>query len=144
MENNISRMGNHVYVKNGLKAVALYKKAFHLEENDDPWVDDEGLLVHQALWRNGELFLSVSENKHLPDGFMEQYSDEVCPAMLFCVYYYNEEDLRRTFELLTKDAKKYNELHPEGEDIICDVIDSFGVFWHLRFPKDPNVSYVPK
>ncbi len=144
MENYTSKIGNHVYVKEGVEAVKLYKEAFRLEEEGEPWLDDEGFIVHQTLVRNGELFLSVSENKHLPDGFNKLYSSGVCPAMLFCVYYYSEEDLRRTFELLSKDAKKYTEIQVEGKDIICEVIDKFGVFWHLRFPKDQNASFIPK
>ncbi len=144
MENYTSKIGNHVYVKGGAEAVELYKEAFRLEAEGEPWLDDEGFIVHQALVRNGELFLSVSENKYLPDGFIELYSADVCPIMLFCVYYRNEEDLRRTFELLCKAAKKYTEIQAEGEDIICEVIDKFGVFWHLRFPKDQNASFIPK
>lgn len=144
MENYTSKIGNHVYVKGGAEAVELYKEAFRLEEEAEPWLDEEGLIIHQALVRNGELFLSVSENKHLPAGFIERYSADGCPPMLFCVYYRNEADLRRTFELLSKDAKKYTELQAEGKDIICEVLDKFGVFWHLRFPKDQNASFIPK
>jgi uncharacterized glyoxalase superfamily protein PhnB len=144
MGNYTSKIGNHVYVKGGKEAVKLYKEAFLVEEEGEPWLDNEGLIIHQTLVRNGELFLSVSENKYLPAGFIERYSADVSPTMLFCVYYRNEEDLRRTFELLCKDAKRYTEIQVEGKDMICEVIDKFGVFWHLRFPKDQNVSFIPQ
>ncbi len=144
MNNYSSKIGNHVYVKGGLEAVALYKEAFRLEVENEPWLDDEGLIVHQALLQNGELFLSVSENKHLPNGFIEQYSTDVCPVMLFCVYFYTGKDLRRTFEILSKDAKRYTDIQAEGKDTICEVVDKFGVFWHLRFPNNQSASFIPK
>ena len=144
MENYTSKFGLHVYVKGSIEAVKLYKEAFKLEEEGEPWLDDEGLIIHQALVRNGVLFLSISENKHLPNGFIKRYSADVCPTMLFCVYFRNEEDLRRTFELLSKDGSSCTELQAEGEDIVCDVIDKFGVFWHLRLPKDQNAPFIPK
>ena len=144
MENYTSKIGSHVYVKGSIDAVELYKEAFRLEEEGEPWLDEEGLIVHQALTRNGVLFLSVSENKHLPDGFIKRYSAEMCPTMLFCVYFHNEDDLRRTFELLSEGGISCTELKAIGEDIVCDVIDKFGVFWHLRFPKNQNASFIPK
>lgn len=144
MTKYISRIGNHVYVKDGVKAVKLYKDAFALEQDGEPWLDDDGLIIHQTLVRNGELFLSVIESKYLPNGFIEQYAPDQCPAMLFCVYFRSEEDLRNTFECLSIDAKKYTEVQAEGDDINCEVIDKFGVFWHLRFPNDLNDSFIPK
>lgn len=58
-------IGNHVYIRGGVEAVRLYKEAFNLEENK-PWLDDEGLIIHQELLRNGELFLSVIEESSTP------------------------------------------------------------------------------
>jgi uncharacterized glyoxalase superfamily protein PhnB len=144
VENYTSKIGNHVYVKGGAQAVELYKEAFRLEEQGKPWLDDEGLIIHHQLLRNGEPFLSISENKHLPDGFIKHYSADVCPAMLFCVYFRNEDDFRRTFELLSKEGNSCTGAKVEGEDTICDLIDKFGIFWHLRFPKNQNAPFIPK
>ena len=56
MENNISRIGPHVYVKGSTEAVKLYKKAFGLEDKGRPAVDDKGDLYYSCLAKNGEFF----------------------------------------------------------------------------------------
>jgi len=134
VENYSSKIGNHVYVRNGLEALEFYKEAFALKKRGYPWLDDDGTLIHQELLRDGELFMSVTDSKHLPDGFIDQYSNDTCPTMLFCVYFHSESNFRQTYEILSKDGKLCNEIQPEGNDIICEVIDKFGVFWHLRVP----------
>jgi len=145
MENYTSRIGNHVYVKNSAEAVKLYKKAFKLEKRGEPWLDDDGFIIHQELLRNGELFLSISDYKHLPnENFVKKHFNDVRPTMLFCAYFHNEDDLRRTYELLSNKENLCTELKLESEDLISEVIDKFGVFWHLRVPKDWNANFVPK
>lgn len=145
MENYISRIANHVYVKGGTEAVKLYKEAFKLEEKGKPWLDDDGILVYQELLRNGEHFISVSEDKHLSDGVKREYPDVVRPTMMNLVYFSNEDDLRRAFELLYKDKNPCTGIRTEGHSVnSCDMIDEFGVLWHLCVPKDWNASFIPK
>jgi len=63
----MSRIGNHVYTKDAVEAVRLYKEAFDLEEKGKPWLDNEGLVVHQDTPRkNGDLFIGVTDYSHLP------------------------------------------------------------------------------
>ena len=144
MANYCSKLGNHIFAKDCAEAVRLYKLAFKLETESEPWLDDDGLIIHQDLLRNGETFLSVSENKYLPDSFIEKFSDKGCPPMLFCVYFNSKNDLCRTVEILVTDGSASTDLQEEGDDVICDLIDKFGVFWHLRFPKNQNSSFIPK
>ncbi|GHU43987.1 hypothetical protein FACS1894193_11720 [Bacilli bacterium] len=144
MTHYISKIRNHVYVENGQEAVKFYKEAFNLELSE-PWLDDDGLIVHQDLLQNGELYLSISERKYLPDRrFIDKFTIDVCPAMLFYVFFSHEADLRRTFEMLKKDASLCKEVSVEEQDWVCEVIDQFGVFWHLRVPKHLNESGIPE
>lgn len=143
MGNFISRISSHIYIEGALEAVKLYKEAFGLEDRGTPWIDDEGVLVYQELGRNGELFISVSENKHLFSEFIQDYPEGVNPTMLFIVYFENEDDLRRAFDLLYKEGNPCTGVKPE-EDIICAFIDKFGVYWHLQVPSDWNASYIPR
>ena len=101
------------------------------------------MLVYQELGRNGELFISVSENKHLFAEFLKDYPEGVCPRMLFIVYFENEDDLRRAFRLLYKEGNPSTGVKSEG-DIICAFIDAFGVCWHFQVPKDWKASYIPQ
>ena len=140
----ISKIGSHVYVKGGKDAVTLYKKTFKLDETGEPWLDDNGFIIHQQLERNGELFLSVSEDRHLPDEFIKTYPDNKCPVMLFCVYFQNEDDFKGAFMLLNEGSKMAAAPRLEGCDIICEVLDRFDVFWHLRVPKDWNAPFIPQ
>ena len=143
MGNFISKICSHIYVAGALEAVKLYKEAFRLEDRDAPWIDDDGVLVYQELGRNGELFISVSEDKHLFAEFIKYHPDGVRPLMLFIVYFENEDDLRRAYELLYKEGNSSTGVRPDG-DTICAFIDTFGVYWHFQVPKDRNASFVPK
>ena len=135
-----SRIGNHIYTKDAAEAVKLYKEAFDLVEEGKPWLDSEGLIIHQDLVRkNGDLFIGVTDYHHLPnDVFIKKFTTDVCPPMLFYVFYLTEDELRRTFMVLSKSAMLCREPEPEGQDIVCEVIDKFGVFWHLRFVAQEN------
>ena len=138
----ISKICSHIYVEGALEAVKLYKEAFELEDRGTPWLDEDGVLVYQELGRNGELFISVSEDKHLFAEFKRDYPDGVSPTMLFIVYFENEDYLRRAYRLLYKEGNPCTGVKTEG-DIICAFIDSFGVSWHFQVPKDWNASFVP-
>ncbi len=52
----MSKIGSHIYAKGGLTAIEFYKKAFELEEEGKPWLDEDGILIHQNLLRNDGLF----------------------------------------------------------------------------------------
>ena len=144
MSNCISKIGNHVYVNGGADAVKLYKKAFKLDETNGAWLDGDGYIIHQQLERNGELFLSVSEDRHLPYEFSNKCPDGTRSVMLFCVYFQNEDDFNSAFGLLNEGSETVAKPRPEGNDIICDVRDRFGVFWHLRVPKNWNAQFIPR
>ena len=137
-----SRIGNHIYTKNAVEAIKLYKEAFDLAEKGKPWVDDEGLIVHQDLVRkNGDLFLGVTDYNHLPnDTFIKKFTTDACPPMLFYVFYKTEDELRKTFAVLSEGATLCRSLEAEGKDVVCEVIDKFGVFWHLSFVAQENQS----
>ena len=56
-------------------------------------------------------------------------------------YLFKEEDeLRRAFAVLSEQATLCRELEPEGNDLVCEIVDKFGVFWHLRFVAQENHS----
>lgn len=137
-----SRIGNHIYTKDAAGAVKLYKEAFDLLEKGEPWLDSEGLIIHQDLvQKNGDLFIGVTDYHHLPnDVFVRKFTTDVCPPMLFYVFYLTEDNLRRTFAILSDRATLCRELESEGKDIVCEIIDKFGVFWHLRFVAQENQS----
>lgn len=133
MNTGMSRIKSHVYVRNGIEAVDLYKKAFNLDEKESERIlDKEGFIWHCVLTRNGEEYISISEEKHLPDALIKEYSDDIRPLMLFKVEFENEEDLRNAFSLLSEGGNPCEGLKVEPWSIIsCDVIDKFGVFWYL-------------
>ena len=137
-----SRIGNHVYTRDAAEAIELYKEAFDLVAQGKPWLDSEGRIIHQDLVRkNGDLFLGVTDYNHLPnEAFKQKFTTDVCPPMLFYVFYLDEDELRKTFAVLSAGAKLCKELAPEGEDMVCEVIDKFGVFWHLRKVAQENLN----
>jgi PhnB protein len=132
MDINISRIKSHVYVKGSLEAVELYMEAFGLEKESEYILDAEGNIWHCVLTRNGEEYMSISEDKYLPEDLLKKYSDEIRPIMLFKVEFEKEDDLKKAFELLSKNGNPCAGLKVEPWSIIsCDVIDKFGVFWYL-------------
>ena len=135
-----SRIGNHIYAKDAAGAIRLYKAAFGLEEKGEPWLDGEGRIVHQDLIRkNGDLFIGVTDYNHLPnDAFIKKFATGACPPMLFYVFYKSKDELRRSFAVLSEGATLCRDLEPEGNDIVCEIIDKFGAFWHLRYVAQEN------
>jgi uncharacterized glyoxalase superfamily protein PhnB len=136
----VSRIGNHIYAKGADRAIELYKAAFDLVEKGEPWKDSDGVIIHQDLWsKNGNLFLSVTEYKHLPnDSFIKKFSTDNCLTMLFFVFFSGESELRKTYEILSEHTRLFREIESEGTDLVCELIDKFGVFWHLRVPTDKD------
>jgi uncharacterized glyoxalase superfamily protein PhnB len=130
---NISKIKSHVYIKNSVEAVKLYKEAFKLDEKEGERIlDDDGNIWHCVLLKNGEEYLSVSEDKYLPENLIRAYSEDIRPLMLFKVEIEDETDLKRAFELLSKDGNSCAGLKTDPWSIVsCDVIDRFGVFWYL-------------
>ncbi len=137
----VSRIGNHVYVKGADEAIKVYKEAFGLVEKGEPWLDEEALIIHQDLvQKNGDMFLSLTEYKHLPNSrFIEKFSIENCPPMLFYVFFSSKDDLHKAFSVLSVNAILCRDLETEGNDIVCEIIDKFGVFWHFRLPENQTV-----
>lgn len=133
MNNNISRIKSHIYVKGSIEAVRLYKEAFRLDEKEKELIlDNDGDIWHCVLTRNGEEYMSISEDKYLPDELIKDYSGDIRPIMLFKVEFKVEDDLKRAFDLLSRDGNPCSGLKVEPWSVIsCDVIDKFGVFWYL-------------
>lgn len=145
MGNNISKIGAHIYVKDGLQAVKIYTEAFMLDECGDPWLDEDGVLIHQELRLDGELFMSVTDERYLDDVMKMASVDGVHPIMMHTLYFRRTEDLRRAQKILYKAGNPFTGLRQEGHSILsCDMIDRFGVLWHLCAPKDWGSSFIPK
>lgn len=145
MKNHISKIGIHLYIKDGLKAVKTYKEAFELDEESEPWLDDKGVLIHQELRLNGELFMSITDKEHLDDVMKKVYLEGEKPIMMNTLYFREENKLKKACEILYTEGNPYTGLREEGHSIIsCDIIDKFGVLWHFCVPKDWNSSFVPK
>ena len=142
----MSRVGTHVYVKDALKAVEVYKEAFKLEAVGEPWLDDEGVLIHQDLQLGGKHFMGVTDELHHGEE-MKEFLGGTRLTMLNTVYFVKPKDLRKTFELLYKEGNPSTGLAwGNGEDVIsCDVtfVDRFGVFWYFGVPNDWNVPFIP-
>lgn len=144
MGNYIGKICNHIYAEGAQEAVKLYKKAFNLEEAE-PLLDENGFIIHQNLLQDSELYISVTEKKYLPDDrFVKLFDTSVCPAMLFYIFFSHEDDLRKAYIVLQKDGTLCKDVYVEENDIVCEVIDKFGVFWHLRVPKHLNESGIPE
>jgi len=142
-------MGNHVFVRNGVEAVRFYKEAFNLTDEGELWLDDEGYLVHRELLRDGKLFFSISDERHVSDTLKKvKFSDCVKQTMMFMVCFDKEDDLRKAYRVLTDDnSNPYEELldNPDGTiKNAVEVIDKFGVFWWLYAPNDWSKSFIPK
>jgi len=133
MSDSISKIKAHVYVIRSLDAVNLYKNAFNLDEKEGERVlDSDGNIWHCVLLRNGEEYLSVSEDKYLPDMLIGEYPKKIRPIMLFKVEFEKEDDLKKAFALLSEGGNPCAGLKVEPwSKISCDVIDKFGVFWYL-------------
>jgi len=147
MQKHITRIGNHVFVKGALEAVELYKKVFCLEDKGELWLDDSGLLVYRELYRDGKLFMSVSEDRHVPEKFKTiKFNEGVRPTMMFMVCFSDVEDLFNAYELLRCDENPHLEfgVNEDGTINAGDVFDKFGVYWWLEVPRDWGKSYVPK
>jgi uncharacterized glyoxalase superfamily protein PhnB len=133
VELDISSVQAHVYLKGSIEAVDIYKEAFKLDEKESERIlDGDGNIWHCVLTKNGEEYISISEDKYLPNELIRDYPNDIRPLMLFKVEFEYENDLKKAFALLSKDGNPRDGLKIEPWSIIsCDVIDKFGVFWYL-------------
>ena len=132
MWNKKHGLGSHVYVKNSVEAAKLYMEAFGLEVKSSPTLDADGNIWHCVLQKNGEEYFSISEYKYLPEMLIKDYPEEVRPVMLFEVEFEKEDDLKKAYELLSKDGNPCAGLKVEPwSKLSCDIIDRYGVFWYL-------------
>jgi uncharacterized glyoxalase superfamily protein PhnB len=133
----ISKIGPHVYVKGSAEAVEMYKNAFNLEDKGGTSVDKDGDIYHRVLAKNGEYFMSVSEDKYMHDGLKKEYPNGVRPTMVFTVALENEDEMRNTYNILSTDGIPCNGLIVEpGTTLYGDVFDKFGVLWCLYVPQN--------
>jgi len=140
----ISKIGPHVYVNGSAEAVNLYKDAFGLEDKGGTDLDKDGDIYHRVLARNGEYFISVSEEKYMHDGLKREYPNGVRPTMVFTVAFDNEDDLRRAYGLLSTGGIPCNGLIVEpGTKLYGDVFDKFGVLWCLFVPIEWETFFIP-
>ena len=136
----MSRIGNHIYSKEADTAVQFYKDAFGLETKGEPWRDDNGLIISQNLYRKtGELFMTVCDYGHLPnEDFISKFSTGNCLTMLFYIFFLNKNDMQKTVKSLSENAKLIRDATNLSEPV-CDIVDQFGVSWHLAVPNDESM-----
>jgi PhnB protein len=145
MDSNISRIGPHVYVKGSVEAVKLYKKAFGLKNKGKPVLDSKGDIYYTCLTKNGEFFMSVSEDKYLQTALINENTADVQPVMVFTVAFENEDNLRKIYDLLYENGSPSTGLIVQpSASIYCDLIDKFGVCWCLFVPDNWDNRVVPK
>ena len=137
----ISRIGTHVYAKGADTAVEFYKGAFGLETKGEPWRDDKGLIISQNLHRKtGEVFMTVCDYEHLPnERFINKYNTDNCLTMLFFVFFSSEDEMLKAVEVLSETAKLVRDVEKTEGAIVFEVVDKFGVFWHLCVPADEKI-----
>ena len=140
-KNVISRIGTHVYAKGADTAITFYKDAFGLETKGEPWRDDNGLVISQNLHRKtGEVFMTICDYEHLPnEGFINKYNTDNCLTMLFFVFFSGEDEMFRAVEVLSENAKLVREAENKEPPVFCEIVDKFGVFWHLCVPDDKKI-----
>jgi len=144
MLTKMSKIGCHVYANDGFEAVKVYKEAFGLDSNA-PLLDDGGSLISQELRLNGELFMSVCDKKHMDDVMKKASSNIVNPIMLFTVFFKCKDDLQKAQMCLCISENIFSGIkEPEKGVFYCDIVDKFGVMWHLCVPKDWNSSFIAK
>lgn len=133
MMNPISKIKAHVYVKGSMEAIKIYKEAFRLDNKEKELIlDNNGNVWHCVLTRNGDEYISISEDIYLPKELISDYPEPIRPIMLFKVEFDKSEDLENAFTILSKDGNLCSGLKTEPWSIVsCDVIDKFGVFWYL-------------
>ena len=145
MRKNISKIGPHVYVKESVEAVKLYKSAFELEDKGAPVMDAEGDIYYHTLTKNDDFFVGVSEDKYLQAAIKKGNIDNARPTMVFTVAFESEDDIRKAFNLLYEDGNPSTGLIAEpGATIYCDLVDKFGVCWCLFVPLNWDDRVVPK
>ena len=141
----ISKIGPHVYVKGSAEAAKLYKKVFNLKDKGTPRLDSDGDIYHRILTRNGDYFMSISEEKYMHDGLKREYPDGVRPTMVFTVAFDNEDDLRRAYDILSTDGTPCNGLIVEPSTTLYgDVFDKFDVLWCMYVPVNWDAFIVPR
>ena len=42
-------------------------------------------------------------------------------------------------EVLSENANLIREAEKEGSALVCDIVDKYGVFWHLAVPADEAI-----
>jgi uncharacterized glyoxalase superfamily protein PhnB len=131
--NPISGIKAHVYVKGSIDAIKMYKKAFGLDGKEKELIlDNDGNVWHCVLTRNGNEYISISEEIYLPKELINDYPGLIRPIMLFKVEFENKLDLTNAFNILSEDGNPCSGLKTEPWSVVsCDVIDKFGVFWYL-------------
>lgn len=140
----ISRIGHHLYVDGGLEAIKLYQEALGLELYGKPWLDEQGILIHGELQLDGTHFMSISDIEYQDDVMKKLDYAVVNPRMMFTLYFSSEKDLQRAYQMLAAETSPSTGLRPEDHSVIsCDLIDQYGVCWHLCVPKDQSAFFIP-
>lgn len=119
------------YVKNSVKAVELYLKAFGAELGYHVFHPD-GTYLHAELMRNGKLFLAVSEAG-------ENFNTEVIPkypVMNFPAEFETAAGVQNAYAVLSERSPIRTPLRAlPWSDCCADIVDQFGVYWYLTVPQ---------
>ncbi|MCH4886824.1 VOC family protein [Acidaminobacter sp. JC074] len=109
------------YVKDSVKAVDMYKKAFDAQIVSEYM--EEGVYFHVELDIEGTI-VSLSEN----------HDANIGDNMQFCLHYHEDEKnkISKAYEVLKEGATIYHDLGPVSySELMVDFIDAFGIRWCL-------------
>lgn len=118
------------YVTRSDKAVALYQEAFDAVLISS-YPNEDGTFIHSELDIQGEILAVSERNSEYSIIGEETVTGNV---MQFCLHYgdWNEEKVRKAYEVLKTDAKILMPLAPcEFSSLMTDLIDKYGIRWCL-------------
>ena len=135
------RMGTGLYVKNSVKAVALYQRAFGLTLGYHV-LNEDGSYFHSELYRDGvEMFSVIETGEDRAEDRIVQVS-----ALLD-----SEAEVRAAYELLCEGGRVDIPIGPlPWSPCAASVTDRFGVWWYISAPQhhpaedyDPTAPWTP-
>lgn len=128
------KLGMTLYIQNSNEAVELYKEAFGFTLGDDNVKFPDGTYMHAPLCKDGEEIFAISEapNGALVKAIHETASNKIIPIASHGIDFDTEEELKKAYEILTKEGIIIRPLGPLPWDTCsADIVDKFGVCWYL-------------
>ena len=133
------KLGSTLYVKNSIEAVEIYKEAFGLTLGYNEKFPD-GTFLHAALLKNNDELFAVSESKNndfLVNILLKSTMEQSRPTISLGIDFDNEEDIKKAYELLSKNGNVIYPLSPlPWSPLAADVVDKFGVYWYISIKKN--------